>query len=78
MITPLSPASWRSIDLAGKDCHSSGDVDIRCVEIIGVVLPVEPRGGGPGVGEPVERDVVEHLVSGKFPFGVAAGIRPSG
>jgi hypothetical protein len=62
VITTLGPASWRTVDLAGKDRHGSRDGDVHGVEVVGVVLPVEPRGRDRTVREPVERDVIEHLV----------------
>jgi hypothetical protein len=41
-------------------------------------LPAELRGRSPGACEPVERDVVEHLIAREFPLGMAVAIRPSG
>src|SRR5438093_7833720 len=78
VITLLDPASWRTIDLAGKDRHCRRDRDVHGVEVVGVILPVELRGSGPGVRESVERDVVEHLVACEGPLGFAAAIRPRG
>jgi hypothetical protein len=78
VITPLGPTSWCAIDLAGKDCDGSGNVDVHRVKVVGVVLPVESRGRGSGVGEPVERDVVERLVPREFFLGLAAGVSPIG
>src|SRR6266516_6168285 len=39
VITPLGPASWRTIDLAGKGRHGSRDGDVHRVEVVGVILP---------------------------------------
>jgi hypothetical protein len=47
VITPLGPASWRTVDLTGKDGHGRRDRDVHRIEVVGVILPVEPRGGVP-------------------------------
>ncbi len=56
VIRALGPAAWRTIDLARKHRHRNRDRDVRClllhsVKIVVVILPVEPRGRGFGVGE---------------------------
>jgi hypothetical protein len=42
VVTPLGPASWRTIDFSRKDGYGSRDGDIQRDEIIGVVHPAEP------------------------------------
>src|SRR5262249_47031017 len=44
------------------------------------VLPVRPRGRGPAVGQPVQREVVEHLVFGRrfVGIGVVGPLREAG
>src|ERR1700688_3480588 len=49
----------------------------RCVEKIGrEALIVEARGGRGRVGEPIERDVVEHLVARDFPLRIVVAVGP--
>ncbi len=62
----LGPAPRRLILLAGKDGHRNGDGDALGVEEATLVLPIETRRGDPRVRQPVERDVVEDLVTGQF------------
>jgi hypothetical protein len=32
VITTLGPASWRTVDVTGKDCHGSRNGDVHDVE----------------------------------------------
>jgi hypothetical protein len=41
VITPLYLASWRAIDLAGKDRHGRRDRHVHGVKVLGVVFPGE-------------------------------------
>src|ERR1700683_4518865 len=66
-IGPLRPAFRRLIDLVRKSAHANRDREASDVEettsgrnLRGV--PVEARRGDPGVGQPIERDVVEYVV----------------
>ena len=63
VVAVLGPAARGAVDLARKDRHRGGDRDVDRVEVVGVVLPVELRGRGAGIREPVKSDVVEHLVT---------------
>ena len=54
----------------GKTVNAAGTDDLPFVDDARV-LPVEPRGGGPGVGDPVERDVVEDRVSREAALGLS-------
>src|SRR4051812_38558619 len=63
----LCPAPRGRIDLVGEGAHSDRDLDAPYVEeapcrqvVRGV--PVEARGRDRGVGQPVERDVIEYVV----------------
>ena len=56
------PSSGRSEDLVREDRKGRGKRNLPLVDDARV-LPVQPCGGGPGVGEPVEGDVVEDVVS---------------
>src|SRR5260221_14749385 len=80
VIAPLGPAPWRTIDFAGKDCYGSREGDVHRIEVAGVILilPVEPRRRGPRICEPVERDIVEHLIARERELGLAAAISPIG
>src|SRR5215216_4235686 len=59
----LGPASRRLVLLAGEDRYGNRDLHSLGVEEAALVLPVEARSGDPGVRQPVERDVVEDLVT---------------
>src|SRR5438445_8345572 len=66
----LDPAVWGAEDLIGKDGYGDKDFDVWRCDARGCgrcscssALPVGARGGGPRVGEPVEGDVVENIVS---------------
>src|SRR5262245_32767844 len=65
----LSPTARSTVDLPGEDRHCDRDLrDLNCVERSAPALrrvPVGPRRGGAGVREPIERDVVEDLISRK-------------
>ena len=64
VVGPLRPALRRSVDLSRENSHHSGNRDIDRVEVADVVLPVKPHARGPSIRQPVERDVVEHLIEG--------------
>src|SRR5215213_9209062 len=76
----FGPASRRAVYLAGKDRHGNRDRwDVHGIDWTHPPhLPVGPRGRRPGVCEPVQRDVVEHLISRERPLGLAAAIGPGG
>src|SRR5713101_3485651 len=74
VITTLSPASWRTADLAGKDRYGSRDRDVHGVEVVGVILPVQLCGRRPGVRQPVERDVVKHFIFCECLLGLSTAI----
>src|SRR4030095_7729810 len=46
------------------------------LKLFGVVVPVELRRRYRSVGEPIERDVVEHLILGEGPLGLSPAICP--
>src|SRR6516225_11307128 len=62
----LRPASRSLVLLAWEDADSHWNGDALDVEEPTFVFPVQTRGRHSGVGEPVERDVVEELVTGQF------------
>src|SRR5215203_193548 len=65
-IRPLGPASRSLILLAGKDAHGHRNGDALGVEKAALIFPVESRGGNSRVRQPIERDVVEDLVTRQF------------
>ena len=71
----LGPAARRLILLAGKDAHGHGDGDALGVEEATLVLPVETRRRDPRVRQPVERDVVEDLVTRQFARGARGPVQ---
>jgi hypothetical protein len=64
-IRALGPAPWGLIELVGKDADGERNRDGLGVEEVRLVLPVETSRGNPRVRQPVERDVVEDVVSGQ-------------
>src|SRR5450631_1422082 len=62
-IRALCPAPRGLVELVGKDADGERDGDVLGVEEVGLVLPIQASGGDPGVRQPVERDVVEEVVS---------------
>src|SRR3954469_12717611 len=58
----LGPAARRGVDLVREDADGDRDPDVLGLEEHQLVLPVQPRRRHRGVGEPVERDVVDHVV----------------
>src|SRR3954451_179387 len=71
----LDPAARRLEDLAGEGGEGDRHVDSRrslggatCCGL--AVLPVRPRRRGAGAGQPVERDVVEDVISGEVVRGL--------
>src|SRR3954452_6533760 len=62
-VGPLGPAARRLILLAGEDGHGHRDRDALRVEEAALVLPVEARRRDARLRQPVERDVVEDLVT---------------
>jgi hypothetical protein len=53
------------IELVGEDADGVRNRDGLGVEEVPLVLPVEASRGDPGVRQPVQRDVVEDVVSGE-------------
>src|SRR5437016_10949444 len=62
-VRPLRPAPRCLIQLVGKDAYGKRNGDVLGVEEVRLVLPVETSRGNPGVRQPVERDVIEDVVS---------------
>ena len=62
-IGALGPAARGLVELVGEDADGERDRDVLGVEEVRLVLPVQASRGDPGVGRPVERDVVQEIVS---------------
>src|SRR5215470_4038115 len=77
-IGPLSPAARRLILLAGKDAHGHRDGDALGVEKATLVFPIETGRRDPGVGQPIERDVVENLVTRQLARGAGGPVQSRG
>ena len=71
----LRPAARRLILLAGKDGRGNRDGHALRVEEATLVLPIEARRGDARVGEPIERDVVEDLVTRQFAGGARGPVQ---
>src|SRR5215471_12458543 len=70
-VRALCPGQWGLIQLVGKDAYGNRNGDVLGVEEARLVLPVETSRGDPGVRQPVERDVVKDVVSGKLALRVS-------
>src|SRR5262245_37856754 len=62
----LGPAPRSLVLLAWKNAHGCGDLHAFHVEEPALVFPIETRRRHPGVRQPVQRDVVEDLVTRQF------------
>ena len=75
----VSGGSEEVVVRAHRDGHGHpdrvGPLTGRADQALFAVLPVQPRAGGHGVGQPVQREVVQHLVHGRGLLGVPA-VRP--
>src|SRR5882724_9187804 len=75
-IDPLAPQSRRLKQFARENAHGDRQIELLSREIGRETLVVKARGGCGGVGEPIERDVVEHLVARDFPLRFAVAVGP--
>src|SRR6267378_2940229 len=75
-IDPLAPQSRRLKHFAGENTHGDRQIEPLRREIGRETLIVEARGGRGRVGEPIERDVVEHLVARNFPLRFVVAVAP--
>src|SRR3954453_5731369 len=67
----LGPAARGLVLFAGEYAHRDWDRDAFGVEKAAFVFPVETRRGERRIREPVERNVVENLVSREFAGGAS-------
>ena len=63
VIRPLRPTSRGLIVLAGKDTYGSRNRDVGGIVEVEMVFPIKASRGNRCVRQPVERKVVEHIVS---------------
>src|SRR3954470_22573271 len=61
----LCPTPRNLIEIVRKDAHRYRDGDTLRVEEAELVFPIETSRRDPRVRQPIERDVVEDVVSGK-------------
>src|SRR4249919_680918 len=62
-IRSLCPTPRHRVDLVWKDTHCNRDSDVLRGNETQLVLPIQARRGHRRVRQPVERDVVEDVVS---------------
>src|SRR5262249_4173323 len=74
-VGPFGPAPRRLILLARKDAHGHRNGHALGVEEATLVSPIETSRGDPGVREPVERDVVEDLLTRQFARGARGPVQ---
>src|SRR3954452_25134030 len=58
----LRPAPRSLVDLVGEDADGNWDGHVLAGDVAALELPVQPRRGDSGLGQPEERDVVEDIV----------------
>src|ERR1700746_2482690 len=71
VIGPLGPTPRRFIVLAGKDAYGSRDGDVGGVVEANLIFPIETSRRNRRVRQPIESDVVEHVISCKRSCGVS-------
>ena len=76
VIGPLGPTPRRLIVLAGKDAHRSRDRDVGGVVKVDVTFPIEASRGNRRVRQPIEREVVEHVVAREVACGMSIDRAP--
>jgi hypothetical protein len=62
-VRALGPAPRSLVELVGEHGDGERDRDVLGVEEVRLVLPIQASRGDAGVGQPVERDVVEEIVA---------------
>src|SRR5580693_3661983 len=71
VIGPLCPAARGLIVLTRKDAHGGRDGDVSGVVKAEVQFPIEASRGNRRIRQPIERKVVEHIVSRQVACGVS-------
>jgi hypothetical protein len=62
-IRALGPAARGPVQLVGEDADGVRDRDGLGIEEVRLLLPVQTSRGDPRVGQPVQRDVVQDVIS---------------
>src|SRR4029077_13592851 len=75
-IDPLGPNLQRPIQLSRENAYGHREVQLLGREIRVEAFGVEPCGGGRGRREPVQTDVVEHIVAREHAFGIVIALSP--
>ena len=77
-IRPLCPTPRGLVLLARKDAHGNRNGDALGVEKATLIFPIETRRRDPRVRQPIERDVVEDLVTRQFARGARGPVQSRG
>jgi hypothetical protein len=77
-IRAFRPTPWRFILLARKNAHGHRNGDALGIEKTTLVFPIETRCRGPRVCQPIERDVVEDLITRQFAGGARSSVQRRG
>ena len=77
-IRPLCPTPRGLVLLSRKDAHGNGNGDVFRVEKSTLIFPVKTRGRDPSIRQPIERNVVEDLVTRQFACGARGSVQSSG
>jgi hypothetical protein len=75
-IDPLAPQSRRLKQFAGENAHGDRQIEPLRREIRRKTLIVEAGRGCGRVGEPIERDVVEHFVARDLSLRLVVAVGP--
>ena len=76
VIRALCPTPRVFIVFARKDGHRSRDGDVDGVVKADLIFPIETSGRNRGIGQPVERDIVEDVVACEVTRGVSIDRAP--
>lgn len=75
LVISLAPLPWSIAIIATEPTYANRNIDPPSSRI-DFALPIEPRGGRSGVGQPVQHDRVEHLVFAEYFLDVAVVMGP--
>ena len=75
VVSPLGPAPRGLVALAGKGTHGSRDRDVGVVVKAQLIFPVQASRRDRRIRQPLERDVVEDVVSCEGARGYGDGLR---
>src|SRR6476619_5533499 len=75
-VDPFGPKLQRPVQLSGEDAYGHREVQLLGREIRVEALGVESSGGGRGLRQPVQTDVVEHVFARQNAFRVVIALGP--